>query len=296
MCRIIIQDLLSQEASVFLCASLRLCQLLEILQVFSIQFMAFAVMQKNTGVFYAAFEDSFQCLTFIHQFLDVVMYSGCVTALLFITEQKHRIIRIDSRIGNSSHTWIGFLSCKLSVADDHLADLWIITVKPAGKQLLYDPVCCLSSHRLQKEFLIKHCIVLIDLSLFCLAFCKTLHGILIAVVGLRISVLIRDHAGIDISLPCISQRIVVIGKIHKKRLRKLSSIGNIHCFHIIFVQSCDPQTALHSKGKPAEINRFARISLHDIFADGLQHIIGWKFIIACGKCLIQTAIEFLFVA
>ena len=296
MCRIKIQDLLPERISVFLCACFCLCEFLEIFKIICVQFMSLAVVQERTGIFRSTFQDSIECIAFIQKFFEIVVYRRCITTLFFITEQKNCIFRINSRIGNALHTGVDLLLCQLTVADDHLAHLWIIAVKTAGKQFFCDFFRIFSTHWFQKEFLIQNCIILIDLAILHLAFCKTFHGVFVAFVGLRVSVLISDHAGIDIRLACISQRIVIIGKIHQKLLWKLSPIGNVHCFHIIFVKSCDAQASLNSKRKPAEILRFARISLHHIFADRFQYIIGRKSVISCGQRLIKTAVEFFLIA
>ena len=171
------------------------------------------------------------------------------------------------------NTRIDFLLIYLSVSDDHTAYLRIICIQSAGKHSGSSYLCFLTVSRFPHKFLVDNCIILIHPAFTELAQSKFSHALPVALISLRITFFLSDDAGIKICALRISKCIVVISKIHKKRLRQCSSVRGIQCFHIIFIQSCDTDSPIHSLGKPAEIFCPSRISLHNVFTDSLNCII-----------------------
>ena len=118
---------------------------------------------------------------------------------------------------------------------------------------------------------------------------------LIVLISLRLTELISHDAGIDKGFFVITERTVIIGKIHQQRLRQLSLIGSIHRLHIIFIKSGQAESSVHCQGKPTEILRLSWIPQHNITTDRLQRIIGRKSIVSHCHRLIHTLVKFLFV-
>ena len=182
------------------------------------------------------------------------------------------------------------------MADDHSADFFVITVKAVGKKLSGSQLRLFSGLWIQQKFLIDNRIVFVHMP-FC-NFCpgKFFHSIPVAFINLGLLLFAGDHTCIDKGLPAVAKGIVIVVKIHQKRLGQLSLIGDIHSLHIIFIQPCKPQPLLDCQRKPAEIFRLVGISLHHIFAHCFQNILGRKFFIACHKSLIQTSGKILLIS
>ena len=157
------------------------------------------------------------------------------------------------------HTGINFFLFHLSVTDDHAAYLGILRI-------------CRFTHK----FLIDRSVIFIHSAFSQLAHGKISHAVPIAFVSLRILLFPGDDAGIKIRSLGISEIIVIISKIHKQRLRKYSSVRSVQCLYIIFIKTCDPDSPVYCRGKPAEIFCFSWISLHDIFTDRFYCVIRRK--------------------
>ena len=238
-------------------------------------------MKQNPRLSYAQGQNLFHKLPFIKKLLNIVIYRCIIASLFFILEKDHCILCINPWICYSLHTGIDFLHREFIMTYDHRADFFIITVQPAGKHFPCDQLCLFPVLRFCEKFLIKYCVILIHPALCCLFTGKFSHTLPIVLIGSRLCVLISHNTCINKSFFIITQGIIIIGKIHQKRLWQFSLIGGIHRLHIIFIQSGKPESSLNSQGKPAEIDSFSRISQHNITADRFQGIICRKSFITC---------------
>ena len=188
-------------------------------------------------------------------------------------------------------TWIDFFLFHLSVTDDHTTDLRIICIQPAGKHSGGDHLGFFAVRWFPHEFLINSGIIFIHPAFPQLTESKFLHAFTVTFICLRITFLPCNDACIQIGTLGITESIVVIGKIHQKRFRQDSPVRSIQCFHIIFIQPCDPDPAVHGSGKPLKIFRFSWISLHNIFTDSFHGIIRRKGFTSHGHSTVQAFVK-----
>ena len=131
------------------------------------------------------------------------------------------------------------------MANDYLPHLVIVAIQSVRKQLRCKTLALFPAERFKQEFLIKCRIIFIQLPVTEFSICETFHTFFIIFICMRICVFRSDHTCINICFPCISERIIIVGKIHQKCLRKLSSIRNLHRLHIIFIESGNSKPLLN---------------------------------------------------
>ena len=275
---VIIQNSFSHKVSVLFSKSRRTYQLMENSQILPVDLIIFAVIKQNARFICSLCQNCRDHFSVIKQRRAVIIHCNSIPSLLLILKNNSCIFCVDTRIGNTMNTRIDFFILHLSVTDDHTANPGSIRKQSAGKHSGSNRLGFLSVTRLTHKLLVNSRIVLIHPAFTKFVQSKFPHALPVAVISLRIPLFFCDNAGIKISTLRISKCIIVVSKIHKKWLRKHSSVGCIQCLHIILIQSCDPDASFNSLGKPAEIFRFPWVSFHNVFTDGLNRII-------CRKCL-----------
>ena len=260
---------------------------------FRLHRVASADIQQKTGIVNIVSHTLTCRLFFLHQFLQIIIHGGHITAMLGVFKEDLRIRNVKIDICHSVPAGIALLLLQRSMTHHHIAHFGIVAVQTVGKHHRREVPGLLLIPHFGDKLLVENGIIFVD-PLFCQAFMgKRLHGLPVSQVGLHILRLVPDDTGIDKGFALTAQGIL-IGKIQTHRPGKRFLIMTAHGFYVKFVQTGDADIQIHRPRVPFKIFFLPRLSQHHQPADGLHHIFPRTHLVGFTENPVHTGTEGLF--
>ena len=253
-------------------------------------FLLPAQVQQQTRIFNGKTAAGTGKLFIRKQWLYAAGFCHRISSALLIFEKNPRFFAVQTDISTPFRHRIGRFARHRRMADDHTRDFRIFTRYMMGKQHICDRFCAVRIFRFFQKSPVQCGVFAVHAAFLDLSCRENLHRRAVALECMAVFFAVFDHVGVDqrFLLAC---QCVAVGEIHPDDLRKDLVERRIHRFDIVLVQARDADVPLHGFCIPWEIFLPHRAALHHQFADGFEHFIGWKTLIARSQNLIDILIE-----